>query len=181
MYSLTLCWRIPCPTQLVDMHAPHLLLVQLKCFSSTGERKLRRSVVETMTLESRLFRSSHHFLPHMQLFCFCMCVSMQGRILPAFSSWTILGFTHSTNYLECWVDCFTLDRFQMTLNWSFEKSIIQKTNLPQAIAGNCQLCYYFSIWLHCRANWWIQITIFMFGNKAPLYSAPFRYLWQHYT
>lgn len=140
MYSLTLYWRIPCTTQL---HAPHLLLVQLMCFSSTGERKLRRSVVETMMLESRLFRSSHHFLPHTQLFCFCTCVSMQGRILPAFSSWTILGFTHNTNYLEYWVVCFTIDRFQMTLNWSFEKSMIQKTNLPQAIAGNCQFMLLF--------------------------------------
>lgn len=143
MHSLALYWRIPCPTQLADVHAPHLLLVQLMCFSSTGERKLGHSVVETMTLESRLFRSSHHFLPHTQLFCFCMCVSMQGRILPAFSSWTILGFTHNTNYLEYWVVCFRIDHFQMTLNWSFEKSIIQKTNLPQAIAGNCQFMLLF--------------------------------------
>lgn len=110
-----------------------------------------------MTLESRLFCSSHHFLPHVQLFCFCMSVSTQGRKLPAISSSLQqplnLSFHPKHKPLSLWGVSFFFfffilflrtDCIQMTLNWSVEKRIIQKKLKSHGpILATVSLGYYF--------------------------------------
>lgn len=138
---------------MLTVHGPCLLSVQLMCFSFTGKWKLGRSFsmlkyADDITIPSVLFITSLSSRRAAALFLHvCVQAGQDITSLQQLPSAAGQGFTRNATHLAYWVFSFFLrtNCFQITLNWSAQKLIIQekKTKITWAIAGHCQFMLLF--------------------------------------